>query len=366
MPEISPQSLAHALESIVEPTLERSLLELGVQPQVSVSAGRVQVGITLGYPAEGVSQALAEAVNEVLSGIAGVESVSVEIDWDIPAQGGANTAARTPGVKNIIAVASGKGGVGKSTTAVNLAVALATEGARVGILDADIYGPSQPHMLGVGDKRPEIVQQDGKEMMAPIQAHGVQSISMGYLVTEQTPMVWRGPMVSGALQQLLGQTRWDDVDYLIVDMPPGTGDIQLTLSQRVPVAGAVVVTTPQDIALLDAKKGVEMFRKVSVPVLGVVENMAVHTCSNCGHEEHIFGAGGGERIAQEYGTELLGALPLDLSIRETTDSGCPTVAADPDSLLSGYYRRIARRLSARLWQGTSADQQTPEIVITDD
>jgi len=366
MPEISPQSLTHALQSVVEPTLERTLLDLGVQPQVSVSAGHVEVSITLGYPAEGVSQILAEAVNEALSGIAGVESVSVEIDWDIPSRGGANTAARTPGVKNIIAVASGKGGVGKSTTAVNLAVALAAEGARVGILDADIYGPSQHHMLGVGQQRPDIVQQGGKDMMVPIQAHGVQSVSMGYLVTEQTPMVWRGPMVSGALQQLLGQTRWDDVDYLIVDMPPGTGDIQLTLSQRVPVAGAVIVTTPQDIALLDAKKGIEMFRKVNVPVFGVVENMAVHTCSNCGHEEHIFGAGGGERIAREYGAELLGSLPLDLSIRATTDSGLPTVAADLNSSLSGHYRRIARRLSANLWQGLPSDQQAPEIVITDD
>jgi ATP-binding protein involved in chromosome partitioning len=366
MSEISLNTLIQAVQSVEEPTLARTLGELGVMPVVSEDSGRVEVSITLGYPAEGISQALAEAVNRALSGIDGVQSVAVDIGWEIPALGGANNVARTPGVKNIIAVASGKGGVGKSTTAVNLAVALATEGARVGLLDADIYGPSQPHMLGVGQRRPEIVEQDGKQMIVPIQAHGVQSVSMGYLVTEQTPMVWRGPMVSGALQQLLGQTRWDDVDYLIVDMPPGTGDIQLTLSQKVPVTGAVIVTTPQDIALLDAKKGIEMFRKVNVPVLGVVENMAVHICSNCGHEEHIFGAGGGERIAREYQAELLGSLPLDLTIRETTDAGLPTVATDPESSLSDRYLRIARRLGARLWQDLASAQAAPEIVITDD
>ncbi|MDQ2078472.1 iron-sulfur cluster carrier protein ApbC [Marinimicrobium sp. ABcell2] len=366
MSEISRESVTQAIQLIEEPTLGRTLLELGIEPRVSVDGDRIEVSITLGYPAEGVSQTLAEAINHAVSGIAGVQSVGVDIGWDIPALGGANTAARTPGVKNIIAVASGKGGVGKSTTAVNLAVALAAEGARVGLLDADIYGPSLPHMLGVGQRRPEIVERDGKQMMLPIQAHGVQSVSMGYLVTEQTPMVWRGPMVSGALQQLLGQTQWDQVDYLIVDMPPGTGDIQLTLSQKVPVTGAVIVTTPQDIALLDAKKGIEMFRKVNVPVLGVVENMAVHVCSNCGHEEHIFGAGGGERIAREYQAELLGSLPLDLAIRETTDAGLPTVAADPDSSLSQHYRRIARRLGARLWQDAAGAQEAPEIVITDD
>src|SRR5690625_4072440 len=366
MPEISPQSLTHALQSVVEPTLERTLLDLGVQPQVSVSAGHVEVSITLGYPAEGVSQILAEAVNEALSGIAGVESVSVEIDWDIPSRGGANPAARTPDVKNIIAVASGKGGVGKSTTAVNLAVALAAEGARVGILDADIYGPSQHHMLGVGQQRPDIVQQGGKDMMVPIQAHGVQSVSMGYLVTEQTPMVWRGPMVSGALQQLLGQTRWDDVDYLIVDMPPGTGDIQLTLSQRVPVAGAGIVTTPQDSALLDAKKGIEMFRKVNVPVFGVVENMAVHTCSSCGHDEHIFGGGGGGRIARVYGAALLGPLAVDLSSPAATAPGPRTAATARHSSPSARYGPMPWRLSANLCQGVPSGRHAPKIVTTAD
>lgn len=271
-----------------------------------------------------------------------------------------------PQVKNIIAVASGKGGVGKSTTAVNLALALAAEGARVGILDADIYGPSQPHLLGIGQRRPEIVGERGKEQMVPIIAHGIQSISMGYLVTEETPMLWRGPMATGALQQLLMQTRWDNLDYLIIDMPPGTGDIQITLAQKVPVTGAVIVTTPQDIALLDAKKGIEMFRKVNVPVFGVVENMAVHVCSNCGHEEHIFGAGGGERIARDYQTELLGALPLDLSIRADADAGKPSVAANPDSAIAQHYRAIAKKLIVNVDLHNAQAANIPDIEISDE
>jgi ATP-binding protein involved in chromosome partitioning len=271
-----------------------------------------------------------------------------------------------PQVKNIIAVASGKGGVGKSTTAVNLALALAAEGARVGILDADIYGPSQPQMLGVGQRRPEVVGDQGKQQMLPINAYGIQSISMGYLVTEDTPMLWRGPMATGALQQLLMQTRWDNLDYLIIDMPPGTGDIQITLAQKVPVTGAVIVTTPQDIALLDAKKGIEMFRKVNVPILGVIENMAIHICSNCGHEEHVFGEGGGERIARDYQTELLGSLPLDLSIRADADRGKPSVAADPESAISQKYRAIARKLVVNVQQHNLAMQALPDIEISDD
>lgn len=271
-----------------------------------------------------------------------------------------------PQVKNIIAVASGKGGVGKSTTAVNLALALAAEGARVGILDADIYGPSQPQMLGVGQRRPEIVGEQGKQQMLPINAYGIQSISMGYLVTEETPMLWRGPMATGALQQLLMQTRWDNLDYLIIDMPPGTGDIQITLAQKVPVTGAVIVTTPQDIALLDAKKGIEMFRKVNVPILGVIENMAIHICSNCGHEEHVFGEGGGARIARDYHTELLGSLPLDLSIRADADQGKPSVAADPESAISQKYRAIARKLVDNVQQHNRSNQTLPDIEISDD
>lgn len=271
-----------------------------------------------------------------------------------------------PGVKNIIAVASGKGGVGKSTTAVNLALALAAEGARVGILDADIYGPSQPQMLGVGQQRPKIIGEQGQQKMVPIEAHGIQSISMGYLVTEETPMLWRGPMATGALQQLLMQTAWDNLDYLVIDMPPGTGDIQITLAQKVPVTGAVIVTTPQDIALLDAKKGIEMFRKVNVPILGVIENMAIHICSNCGHEEHIFGEGGGERIARDYQTELLGALPLDLSIRADVDVGKPSVAADPESSISQKYRAIARKLITNVQLQHSNSPTLPDIEISDD
>lgn len=271
-----------------------------------------------------------------------------------------------PQVKNIIAVASGKGGVGKSTTAVNLALALAAEGVRVGILDADIYGPSQPHMLGVGQRRPEIAGEPGKQQMLPLLAYGIQSISMGYLVTEETPMLWRGPMATGALQQLLMQTRWDNLDYLIIDMPPGTGDIQITLAQKVPVTGAVIVTTPQDIALLDAKKGIEMFRKVNVPVFGVVENMAIHICSNCGHAEHIFGEGGGERIAQDYQTELLGSLPLDLSIRADADAGKPSVAANPDSAISKSYREIARKLMDKVDSHHQNSSPFPNIEMSDD
>jgi ATP-binding protein involved in chromosome partitioning len=265
-------------------------------------------------------------------------------------------------ISHIIAVASGKGGVGKSTTAVNLALAMAASGARVGLLDADIYGPSQPLMLGVAEHvRPE--QRDGK-WIVPVQAHGIPTMSMGYLVNERTPMVWRGPMAGGALQQMLEQTDWGDLDVLVVDMPPGTGDIQLTLAQRASLAGAVIVTTPQDIALLDAKKGIEMFRKVNVPVLGVVENMAVHICSQCGHREHVFGADGGARMAASYEVPLLGSLPLSLAIREQTDSGRPTVIADPDSDAAGIYRDIAARVLSALTEGTAP--AAPTISISDD
>lgn len=269
-----------------------------------------------------------------------------------------------PGVKQIIAVASGKGGVGKSTTSVNLALALAAEGKNVGILDADIYGPSQPQMLGIGLRRPEIVTVNGQQKMKPVSAHGIQSISMGYLVTEQTPVMWRGPMATGALLQLIQQTAWDKLDVLVIDMPPGTGDIQITLAQKIPVTAAVIVTTPQDIALLDAKKAVEMFRKVNVPILGVIENMSTHVCSQCGHEEHIFGEGGGERIARDYQTELLGALPLDIRIREDVDSGKPSVVATPQSNVAQSYRRIAQKVLQKL--AGFSDKSFPTIEIADD
>ena len=268
------------------------------------------------------------------------------------------------GVRNIIAVASGKGGVGKSTTAANLALALAAEGARVGVLDADIYGPSMGQMFGIADGTRPQVKND--KFFIPIEAGGIQVMSMAFLVTEDTPVVWRGPMVSGALIQLLTQTLWNDLDYLLIDLPPGTGDIQLTLAQKIPVSGSVVVTTPQDLALIDAKKGVEMFRKVNVPVLGVVENMAVHICSNCGHSEHLFGEGGGSRIAEQFDIDLLGSLPLSMMIREQADEGTPTVIAEPQSQITMVYCDIARHMAAKLWQHNQQDASVPVISIAED
>jgi ATP-binding protein involved in chromosome partitioning len=265
-----------------------------------------------------------------------------------------------PGVRKVVAVASGKGGVGKSTVAVNLALAFKAEGARAGILDADIYGPSQPLMLGSKD-RP--TSPDGK-LMNPIHAHGLQAMSIGFLIDEDQPMIWRGPMVTQALQQMLAETVWDDLDILVIDLPPGTGDVQLSLSQRVPMSGAIIVTTPQDIALLDARKALQMFKKVEVPVLGIVENMSTHVCGKCGHEEAIFGAGGGERLAQQYGVELLGQVPLDIRIREQADGGTPTVAAEPDSPLARRYRDIARKAMERM-AGVPA-KEFPTIAITED
>jgi ATP-binding protein involved in chromosome partitioning len=314
-----------------------------------------QVAVTLGYPAAGIRDRLAGQLADFL----GVSAVDLDLRFQAPPGRGFSR------VKHIIAVASGKGGVGKSTTAVNLALALDREGARTGLLDADIYGPSQGMMLGVAEgRRPEVRDQ---QYFEPIKAHGIQAMSMSFLVNEDTPMVWRGPMVSGALQQLLNQSLWDDLDYLVVDMPPGTGDIQLTLSQKVPVSGAVIVTTPQDIALLDAKKGIEMFRKVDIPVLGVVENMSVFRCPHCGGESAVFGTGGGARIAAETGVPVLAELPLAMQIREQADGGLPTVVQDPTGEIAGLYREAARHLAARLWGiEARADADMPEIRITDD
>ncbi len=335
------------LEAFVDPYLDKTWGELGAR--LLVSGHRLSV--TLGYPAAGAAAELERALAEFL----GAAELELDLRFAPP------TGRGTPGIRHIIAVASGKGGVGKSTTAVYLALALEKEGAKVGLLDADIYGPSQGMMLGVPEsRRPEIKDEN---VLVPIKAHGIQAMSMSFLVTEKTPMVWRGPMVSGALQQLLGQTAWDGLDYLIVDMPPGTGDIQLTLSQRVPVAGAVIVTTPQDIALLDARKGIEMFRKVEIPVLGVIENMSTFCCPHCGTESPVFGSGGGDRIAAEFSTPLLARLPLDLDIREQADGGCPTVAAAPDGELAGRYRTAARHMAARLWDQSA---QAPTISIADD
>jgi ATP-binding protein involved in chromosome partitioning len=336
----------------------------GIEVAVSVSGDRALVTLTCGFPCAGLRDALVAAVKQsALS--AGAKTVDVAVQVNIrphQAQGGMPS---LDAVKNIIVVASGKGGVGKSTTAVNLALALAAEGARVGVMDADIHGPSQQMMLGVKPgTRPGVREE---KYFVPVPAHGLQAMSMAFVVDNDTPMVMRGPKVSGALVQLALQTLWSDLDYLVVDMPPGTGDIQLTLAQRIPVAGAVIVTTPQDIATLDARRGIEMFRKVDIPVLGVIENMAMHVCTNCGHVEHIFGAGGGERIARDYRSELLGSLPLDVKIREQADSGQPTVVAEPAGALAQAYRQIARRVAARIAVRPVAGKNAfPKVVMTDD
>ncbi|GGO79426.1 iron-sulfur cluster carrier protein [Marinobacterium nitratireducens] len=343
--------------------LGRDLASAGALTEVREEDGRVLVVLTLGYPCADIREALAADLSARL-GAALDREVRVEIRQQIRPHEAQGNLPNLAGVRNIIAVASGKGGVGKSTTTINLALAMARAGARVGVLDADIYGPSLGLMVGVAPgTHPE--SDDGK-YFKPIPAQGLQTMSMAYLIDETTPMVWRGPMVSGALQQLLTQTRWDDLDYLFIDMPPGTGDVQLTLSQKVPVTGSVIVTTPQDIALLDARKGIEMFRKVGIPVLGIVENMSTHICSNCGHEEHIFGAGGGERIAVQYDTELLGSLPLSLQIREQTDSGRPTAAADPGGAPAQAYLEIARRIAGRIASRNETAGPMPNISVEND
>ena len=352
--------LQAALAAHVDPLLGKDLVAAGVVRTAEVQGGRARVVLELGFPAAGYREALAAAVRAAVRAGTGLEA-EVQVGWAIASHAVQAKLQPMPGIRNIIAVASGKGGVGKSTVAVNLALALQAEGARVGILDADIYGPSQPRMLG-STERP--TSPDGKHM-DPIVAHGLQAMSIGFLIDDEQPMIWRGPMVTQALHQLLGDTRWDDLDYLVIDLPPGTGDVQLSLSQKIPVSGVVIVTTPQDIALLDARKGLQMFRKVGVAVLGVVENMSTHVCSKCGHEEAIFGAGGGERLARDYASELLGQLPLDIRIREQADGGRPTVAAEPESELAHRYRDIARKAAARLAHGAPAGL-FPTIEITDD
>jgi len=335
------QSVLDALKGVIDPNTGRDFVSRKAVMNVTVTDGDVAFDVTLGYPAKSQIAGFRKALIAAAKTVAGVANVSVNISSDITAHAVQRGVALLPKVKNIVAVASGKGGVGKSTTAVNLALALAAEGANVGILDADIYGPSIPMMMGI-EGRPE--SEDGKTM-EPMENHGVQVMSIGFLVAQDEAMIWRGPMATQALDQLLRQTNWKDLDYLIVDMPPGTGDIQLTLSQRVPMTGAVVVTTPQDIALLDARKGIKMFEKVGVPILGIVENMAVHVCSNCGHVEHIFGADGGKKMAADYGMDYLGALPLDMQIRLQADSGRPTVVSDPDGEVAGLYKAMARKVA---------------------
>lgn len=331
------------------PGIDQPLGDVGRIAEASIDGDRASVRVELGFPAAGLVDAIEEQIRERLGDDFGATRVDVETTTKITAHGVQRNLKPLPGVRNIVAIASGKGGVGKSTTAVNLALALAGEGAKVGILDADIYGPSIPLMLGVAGDRP--TSEDGQSLTPPV-AFGMQVMSIGFLIDPDQPMVWRGPMVTQALNQMLQQTGWSDLDYLIVDMPPGTGDIQLTLAQQVPVSGAVIVTTPQDIALLDARKGLKMFEKVEVPVLGVVENMSIHICSKCGQEEHIFGDGGGQRMAESSGVNFLGALPLDIRIREETDGGKPTVVAEPDSRIAQIYRDVARRTAAKLSQQT--------------
>jgi ATP-binding protein involved in chromosome partitioning len=349
-----------ALKEIVDPNTGKDFVSTKSARNIRIDGNDVALDIVLGYPAKTVHAEIQTLVTDKLKTLPGIGNVSVNVTSKIVAHSVQRGVQLIPNVKNVIAVASGKGGVGKSTTAVNLALALAAEGAQVGILDADIYGPSQPQMLGI-TARPE--SKDGKSM-EPLERYGIQAMSIGFLIDMDTPMVWRGPMVTGALEQLLRETNWRSLDYLVIDLPPGTGDIQLTLSQKVPVTGAVIVTTPQDIALLDARKGLKMFEKVGVPIVGIVENMSTHICSNCGHEEHIFGAGGGEQMCKDYNVDLLGSLPLDIRIREQADGGMPTVVAEPDGKIAAVYRQIARRTAVKLSEyGLDHSSKFPNIVI---
>lgn len=344
----SPETLLATLDTVVDPHLGQGLNAAGCVKAIYPTAVP-RIEIELGFPAAGLREALAATVKAAIKAAHGIDSI-VEVSWDIQPQTLKGNVPPQKGIKNIIAVASGKGGVGKSTVAANLALALQAEGARVGLLDADIYGPSQPLMMGVRHTKPTVIDQ---RLMRPVMAHGLQLMSIGFLIEEDQPMIWRGPMATQALNQLLGETAWDSLDYLVIDLPPGTGDIQLSIAQKMPVAGAVIVTTPQDVALIDAKKGLQMFNKVSVPVLGIIENMAIYCCPNCGHSAPIFGEGGGEKLAEQSGTELLGSLPLLRAIREQADSGTPIVAAEPESDVAQTYRAIARLTAARLAHGVA-------------
>lgn len=364
MSELNRAAVEQVLAGWTEPALGCDLISAEAVSDIQVTGDAVTIALSLGFPTRRYQQALKEILETRVGEATGARSVTVSVEWSVAARQVQATLKPMDNVRNIIAVASAKGGVGKSTCAANLALALADEGARVGILDADIYGPSQPRMMGVAGRKPD--SPEGKTMH-PLDNHGVQIMSIGFLIEEDSPMVWRGPMVTQALTQLLNDTRWEELDYLIIDLPPGTGDIQLTLSQKVPVAGAVVVTTPQDIATLDARKGVRMFDKVKVPVLGVLENMSLHICSHCGHEEALFGTGGGQRLADEEGVAMLGALPLELGIREHADNGAPTVIAEPESQAAERFREAARRTAAILSrQDPAGASRFPNIVVDDD
>jgi len=358
------QEVRELLSTLTIPHMEKDLIACGILKDVRIVGRQLEIELVFGYPSAGYHAVLENEINRLFREKNLADHVTIQINYQIKPHVGQSSLNPLPGIKNVIAVSSGKGGVGKSTTAVNLALALHVEGANVGLLDADVYGPSQPQMLG-HHGRP--VSHDGKTL-EPVRRYGLATMSVGYLIEEDTPMIWRGPMVTQAFQQLLSDTNWGELDYLVVDLPPGTGDIQLTLVQRIPVAGAIIITTPQDIALLDARKGLRMFQRVSVPVLGIIENMSTHICSQCGHEEPIFGSGGGERMAEETQVPLLGTLPLDLKIRLQTDSGTPPVAVEPEGKIGLMYRDIARRAAANLCYGTMIDSGSsmPDIREVDD
>ena len=358
---VTVEAVQAALKGVVDANTHKDLISSKSAKNIRIEGADVALDVELGYPAKTQIDALRKQVIDCLRGLPGIGNVSANVYAKIVSHTAQRGVKLLPGVKNIIAIASGKGGVGKSTTAVNLALALAQEGATVGVLDADIYGPSQPQMLGLTGQQP--ASTDGQSI-EPLEAYGLQVMSIGFMIDSETPMVWRGPMVTQALEQLLKETNWRDLDYLVIDLPPGTGDTQLTLAQKVPVTGAVIVTTPQDIALIDARKGLKMFEKVGIPILGIVENMSIHICSNCGHAEHIFGAGGAERMCKDYDTEFLGALPLEMAIREMADNGKPTVVGAPDSKADDIYRAIARRVAVKIAE-KAKDMSTkfPSIVV---
>ncbi len=359
MADLTIDNINSILSSVVDKYTEQDIVSSNAINNINIDGDKVEITVELNYPAKGYHDELSKQITDALAEN-GINNVSVTINTKIVKYSTQKGVEILSEVKNIIAVASGKGGVGKSTTSVNLALALQAEGAKVAILDADIYGPSQPRMLGVSKLKPD-TSAEGK--LLPILGHGMQSMSIGYLVDEDNPMIWRGPMVTQALEQMLRDTLWRGVDYMIIDLPPGTGDTQLTLSQKIPVSGSVIVTTPQDIALLDARKGLKMFEKVNIPILGIVENMSLHICSKCGHEEAIFGTGGGELMAKEADVNFLGALPLEMDIRTDVDEGTPTVAKDPDGRVSEIYKEIARKVSAKLTQQNRAMSSFPSITI---
>lgn len=360
---ITSQQIEEKLKEYTESYMEKDLVSTHCIKNIDIEGDSVTIDIELGFPHQGYKNTLIDAVKNTVTTLDGVESVKVKVSSKIVTHAVQKGVKPVKGVKNIIAIASGKGGVGKSTTTVNLALALAADGATVAVLDADIYGPSMPRMLGLSGKPTS----DDGQSLNPMVNHGIQTMSIGFLVEEDTPMIWRGPMVTQALEQLFNDTRWQDVDYLVVDLPPGTGDVQLTLAQKIPVSGAVIVTTPQDIALLDARKGLKMFDKVNVPVLGVIENMSIHICSKCGNEERIFGEGGGKRMSDEENVTLLGDLPLDISIRQHADEGTPTVVAEPEGRITQMYVEMARKIAAKLaLKAKDYSNKFPTIVIKND